>query len=78
MQPEGQREQRRLGEALRRERERLPGKVSQEDFAELCDLHRTYIGQVERGERNLSFVSLLRITKALKLRPSALLERAGL
>jgi transcriptional regulator with XRE-family HTH domain len=78
MQPEGQRELRRLGHAVRRERERLPGKVSQEDFAEICGVHRTYVGQVERGEKNISFVNLLRFAKAVKLRPSMLLDRAGL
>lgn len=52
--------------------------VSQEDFAEIADLHRTYIGQVEGGERNLSFTNVLRVAKASGVKPSALWARAGL
>jgi transcriptional regulator with XRE-family HTH domain len=65
-----------FGESIRRERKKL--EISQEDFAELCDLHRTYVGQVERGEKNISFVNILRIAKAFKVKASVLLERAGL
>jgi len=46
---EGAKELRALGDAIREARKALG--VSQEDFAEMCDLHRTYIGQVERGEK---------------------------
>ncbi len=76
MHSEGKPQLRSLGESIRRERKRL--KVSQEDFAELCDLHRTYIGQVERGEKNISFINILRISAALKLKPSALFDKADL
>lgn len=40
---------------------------SQEDFAFECDLHRTYIGSIERGERNVSLDNLSRIAKALHI-----------
>lgn len=39
--------------------------LSQEKFAELCGLHRTYIGSVEREERNISIDSMERIAAAL-------------
>ncbi|MCP4607161.1 MAG: helix-turn-helix transcriptional regulator [Planctomycetes bacterium] len=39
--------------------------LSQEKLAALADLHRTYIGQIERGEKNVSLESLEKIAKAL-------------
>jgi transcriptional regulator with XRE-family HTH domain len=41
--------------------------LSQEKLAELADLDRTYISSVERGARNLSVLSIVRIAKALKI-----------
>ena len=62
--------------AIRRERQ---GKdLSQESLAFESALHRTYIGSVERGERNLSIDNIVKIARALGLRPSELLRRAGL
>jgi transcriptional regulator with XRE-family HTH domain len=40
---------------------------SQEGFADLADLHRTYIGSVERGEQNLSLVNIERIAVTLEV-----------
>lgn len=76
MTKENKRELRHFGDAVRLGRKRLG--VSQEDFAELCDLHRTYIGQVERGEKNISFINILRLANALKAKPSVLFDSAGL
>jgi transcriptional regulator with XRE-family HTH domain len=64
----------RLGAAVREGRHALG--VSQEDFAEICDLHRTYIGQVERGEVNISFENIAKISAALKINISELMTRA--
>ncbi len=47
--------------------------VSQEKLAELCGLHRTYIGSVERGERNISIDNLERIATAFQITVAALL-----
>ena len=48
---------------------RKEGGLSQEAFAELCDLDRTYVGGIERGERNVSLVNISKIATALKLPP---------
>jgi transcriptional regulator with XRE-family HTH domain len=39
--------------------------LSQEKLAELAGIHRTYIGDVERGTRNIALVNMTRIAKAL-------------
>lgn len=41
---------------------------SQEDFAFECELHRTYIGAIERGERNVSIDNIAKIAKALNVK----------
>jgi len=48
--------------------------LSQEEFAFRCGLHRTYIGSVERGERNVSLINILRICKALGCEPKDLIS----
>lgn len=40
---------------------------SQEGFAFECDLHRTYIGCIERGEKNITITNIEKIAKALKV-----------
>lgn len=44
---------------------RTKRKISQEKLAELADLHRTYIGAIERGERNVSLRNVQKIAFAL-------------
>ena len=54
---------------------------SQEEFAAICGMHRTYMGHLERGEKNVSFSSLARVAGALSLPISELfkdLERDGM
>jgi transcriptional regulator with XRE-family HTH domain len=55
----------RFGRALRRQREKLG--VSQETFADMCQLDRSYIGGIERGERNVALVNIEKIAKTLRL-----------
>jgi transcriptional regulator with XRE-family HTH domain len=56
---------RRLGARVRQCR--LAMGWSQEDFAFQSELHRNYIGGVERGERNVSALNLIRLAKTLKV-----------
>ena len=50
--------------------------LSQEGFALEAGVHRTYVGGIERGERNPSFTSLLRLAAALDVPPSAIIKAA--
>jgi transcriptional regulator with XRE-family HTH domain len=49
--------------------------LSQEDLAALCGLHRTYVGGIERGERNVALINILQIAKALKVTPGELFHQ---
>lgn len=40
--------------------------LSQEELAHLADVHRTYIGMIERGEKNITLLNISRLAKALK------------
>jgi transcriptional regulator with XRE-family HTH domain len=62
----------RFGNAVRQKRHKLG--VSQEAFADLCGLDRTYIGGIERGERNVALVNIEKIARALKLSLSRLFQ----
>ena len=44
--------------------------ISQEALADLAGIHRTYVGDVERGERNLSLLNMVRLSSALGVRLS--------
>jgi len=49
--------------------------LSQEAFADLCNLDRTYIGGVERGERNISIANISKIANALEISISEIFKR---
>lgn len=53
---------------------RIKEGYSQEELASLSKLHRTYISDIERGERNVSVQNIEKIAKALKIDPSELLK----
>jgi len=63
--------QRTVGRNLRAYRQAKG--LSQEAFADMLGVHRTYMGGIERGERNLTLKSLERIADRLDLDPMALL-----
>lgn len=63
-----------LGQVIRERRSKLG--YSQESFADIVGLHRTYMGAVERGEQNLTLKNLCRVANALNEAPSSLLKDA--
>jgi transcriptional regulator with XRE-family HTH domain len=64
--------QRTVGRNLKAYREAQG--LSQEAFADVLGFHRTYMGGIERGERNLTLKSLERIAERVGLGPTALLQ----
>ena len=61
-----------LGKRVRALREQRG--ISQEALADLAEIHRNYISQIEGGKRNLSFFNLVKIARALKVSPAKLIE----
>ncbi len=51
---------------------RLELELSQEQLADRCEMHRTYVGSLERGERNVSLRNILRLAAALSVDPGEL------
>ena len=67
---------RKLGDAIRGRRK--VRKLSQEKLAERADVHRNYIGLIERGEQNITIESLVKVAKALKCKVMDLVVDAGI
>jgi transcriptional regulator with XRE-family HTH domain len=70
--PTVKKHRRLLGATIRAYRKKAD--MSQEKLAELADLHPVYVGNVERGEENISIDSLVGIAKAMKVRVRDLTE----
>jgi len=68
--------QKKLGKAIRAARLSLG--YSQEGFAYECGLHRTYVGALERGEKNVTLNNIVKIASALEITSAALLKKARL
>lgn len=62
----------RFGKTLRELR--MERGLSQEKLAEMAGLDRNYVGMIERGERNPAVVNIVRLAKALGVKPSELLR----
>ena len=59
-----------FGNIVKKKRKLL--KLSQEELAERADLHRTYVGGIEQGRRNLGLLNILKVAEALKVEPEDL------
>lgn len=62
-----------FGAVVREKRSKM--KISQEELAERSGLHRTYIGGIEQGRRNLSLLNILRVAHALESPPAELFKQ---
>jgi transcriptional regulator with XRE-family HTH domain len=63
-----------FGRAIREIRHELG--ISQEELALRADIQRSYLGGIERGERNPSLTNIVKIAKTLEVAPSEILSRA--
>jgi transcriptional regulator with XRE-family HTH domain len=61
-----------LGKRIRKHREEMG--VSQEQFGHLAKVHRTYVGMIERGEKNITIHNLRRFANALGVHVKDLLD----
>ena len=66
----------RFGAAVRARRAELG--LSQEALADYAEIDRSHMGKIERGERNVTFLNIVRIAKAIQCEPSDLFIDAGL
>lgn len=66
----------RLGAAIRARRIAL--ELSQEALADQAEIDRSHMGKIERGERNVTFLNIVRICNAIQCKPSELMKDAAL
>lgn len=66
----------RFGVVVRARRNVLS--LSQEALADLAGIDRSHMGKIERGERNVTFLNIVKIAEALGCKPSDLLREGGL
>jgi transcriptional regulator with XRE-family HTH domain len=64
-----------FGENVRKQRRLL--NISQEELAHRADLHRTYIGMIERAEKNITLVNIEKIANALEVKINDLLKQSN-
>lgn len=64
-----------FGENVRKYRRLL--NISQEELADRADLHRTYIGMIERAEKNITLVNMEKIANALEVKIEDLLKNSN-
>ncbi|AYL17496.1 MULTISPECIES: helix-turn-helix domain-containing protein [Pseudomonas] len=65
-----------LGAAIRARRKAMG--LSQEALSDAAEIDRSHMGKIERGERNITFLNIVKIAKAVGCRPSDLLLEAEL
>jgi transcriptional regulator with XRE-family HTH domain len=65
-----------LGESVRARRKAL--NLSQEALADFAGIDRSHMGKIERGERNVTLLNIVRIAEAMNCKPSDILRDAGL
>ena len=63
----------KFGKVIKQRRDELG--ISQEELAERSGLHRTYIGGVEQGRRNLSLINILKLAGSLETEPSEIFTK---
>lgn len=63
-----------FGENVRKYRHKLD--ISQEELAHRADLHRTYIGMIERAEKNITLINMTKIANALEVKIDDLLKHS--
>lgn len=65
-----------FGAAVRARRKALG--LSQEALADLAEVDRSHMGKIERGERNVTLLNIIRIARALDTKPSNMMADSGL